>query len=315
MVDNETFLTALAAGLSEEERVILCGFEGDPDGVGPTAWKPRPWKAGKACPFGRAANAYTTISSFHRARDGTWRRRGECWSGGLALMVDDLGTKLPLDTIAPAPPTALIETSPANFQAWYFMEAPIRDMGVFDALIRAFIAQRLLGADPGMSGVTRVGRLPIGTNGKRKYGGAFPVRAVEWHPDRRFSVNALLSAFGLELRGVRNPFGERLVPRTSEESAALWVHHYRWLRGRGMLKREEPDVSGWYEMTCPWVGNHSGRSDTGAAIREPASDNGWHGAFRCHHGHCADRGWAELTDWINEQTVEELERANDAEHE
>lgn len=312
MLNNETFLTELSRGIGEGERVILCGFEGDPDTAGPSAWRPRAWRAGKEVPFSRAANLYTTISSFHRARDGTWRRRGECWSGGLALMVDDLGTKIPMDTVSPLPPTALVETSPSNFQAWYFLDAPIRDIATFDAMIRAFISQRLLGADPGMSGVTRVGRLPISTNGKLKYGGAFPVRIVEWEPGRRFDMGGLLRAFGLRLEGRRDVLGrERLAPAMHEELAALWLHHWRWLAGRGMLKRGEPDVSGWYEMTCPWVADHSGRSDTGAAIREPAPDNGWNGAFRCHHGHCAGRGWRELTDWIVDTIAEEMGRGEE----
>jgi hypothetical protein len=79
-----------------------------------------------------------------------------------------------------------------------------------------------------------------------------------------------------------------------------------------MLKREEPDLSGWIEMRCPWVEDHSGGTDTGAAIREPAPENEYYGAFRCHHGHCLSKGWADLTDWINEEAVEELTYAASA---
>ena len=42
---------------------------------------------------------------------------------------------------------------------------------------------------------------------------------------------------------------------------------------------------------------------------EPAPENDYYGAFRCHHGHCINRGWADLTEWVNEQSIEELERA------
>jgi hypothetical protein len=47
-------------------------------------------------------------------------------------------------------------------------------------------------------------------------------------------------------------------------------------------------------------------------VREPASENDWYGAFRCHHGHCLGKGWKDLTDWVNEQSVEELDRAAQA---
>ncbi len=310
-MDNEEFLSALADGMPEDERMIICAFHGDPNKVPLGAWKPRAWAAGKPCPTGAEQNAFVTISSFRRAADGTWRRRGETWAAGRALMIDDLGTKVPLSAIDPLPPTALIETSPDNFQAWYFLGAPERDKWRFDALIRAFIEQRLAAADPGMSGVTRVGRLPRGANGKEKYGGAWPTRVAAWHPERRFTTDGLIAAFGLKLAGRRRLEGA--VGRLASEDAAVRVEMFgaalRWMRDHRMLKKAEPDLSGWMEVTCPWVDSHTGRADTGAAIRLPEEENAYYGAFRCHHGHCAHRGWAELTEWIAEAAIEQLERS------
>jgi hypothetical protein len=306
-MDSATeFMDALGRGLPEEERMILCGFGGDPYAAGPSAWKPRPWRLGNEVDMPRQWNGYVTVASFGRAGDGSFRRRTETFAAGRALMVDDVGTKVPRTAVVGVPPSIRIETSPGNEQWWYLLDTPERDAARFDGVIRAFISGKLLGADPGMSGVTRVGRLPGFQNAKKAYGG-WTVELREL-TERRYSVEELLGGFGLQING-RRIARERLPTEEAVERNRMFAQAYKFLDQRNMLKRHEPDPSGWTEMSCPWVDEHSGSADTGAAVREPAAENEYYGAFRCHHGHCADRGWAELTDWINEQAIDELERA------
>lgn len=314
MNDCESFLAALAKGLPEEERLILCGFAGDPATVGPSAWKPRPWRPGRDLPFGRLDNAYTTVSSFRRATDGTFRRRGETFAAGRALMIDDVGTKVDrkvVDGKKLPVPSAVVETSPGNFQYWYFLDIPETDAPRFDGIIRAFIAGKLLGADPGMSGITRVGRLPGYVNDKPKYerDGVKWICKLTSFSEKRYSIDSLLQAFKLKIIG-RRSFNRRLPTAEAINRNGMFLSHYEFLKARGMLKRANPDVSGWIEITCPWVGDHTGGANTGAAIREPNAENDFYGAFRCHHGHCADRGWHELTDWISDLSQEELANVN-----
>lgn len=307
IADRDAFLALLARDIGEDERIILCGFPGNPDDVGPSAWRPRPWTPGRDIALGPRDNAYATVSAFRRAGDGSFRRRGETFAAGLALMVDDVGTKVPVGKVSVLQPTARIETSEGNEQWWYFLAEPERDAERFDATIRAFISSRLLGADPGMSGVTRVGRLPGHVNGKPARNG-WMCKLHELHPDRLYTIEDLLHAFELQLHGRR----VKRTPLPSEDALRrneAFGNVYQWLRDRRLLKRGGPDLSGWTEMHCPWLGEHTGGADTGAAIREPAAENDWYGAFRCHHGHCADRGWAELTDFIAEASAEELEHA------
>lgn len=306
MAQDVEFIEALARGLPEAERMIVCGFAGDPAVAQSGAWRPRPWKIGGELPLGTRWNGYVTVSSFMRAGDGSFRRRAETFAAGRALMVDDVGTKVDAAVVAGVPPSARIETSPGNEQWWYFLDEPERDMGRFDGVIRAFIASRLLGADPGMSGVTRVGRLPGFYNMKPAYNG-WRVEMREL-TDRRFTLDELLQRFSLQING-RRVSREKLQTAEAIERNRAFAGVYSWLQERNMLKRTEPDRSGWTEMTCPWVGDHTGKADTGAALREPAPENEHYGAFRCHHGHCADRGWAELTEWVAEQSVEELDAA------
>lgn len=294
-------------GLSEEERLILCGFPGDPATALPTAWRPRPWTAGREFPFNERWNAYTTVSTFRRAADGSFRRRSETFAAGRALMVDDVGTKVDPAVVAGVPATMIVETSPGNFQYWYVLDEPCRDMARFDAVIRAFISGKLLGADPGMSGVTRVGRLPGFLNGKAKYSG-FTTRLTSFEPFELYSIEELLERFGLKLNGQR-VHREKLVAEEAIERNRNFGHAFKFLSMNGYMKRREPDPSGWTEMRCPWIAEHTGEADTGAAIREPAPENEYYGAFRCHHGHCADRGFADLTDYIAEQAADQLDDA------
>lgn len=302
------FLNCLASDLPPEERLVMCGFPGDPNTVDPTHWKPRPWAPGQDIPFGPRDNAYVTVSSFGRMSDRTFRRRQSTFAAGRALMIDDVGTKVHPSVTAALRPSAIVETSPGNFQHWLWLDEPVRDQQRFDGLIRAFIAGKLLGADPGMSGVTRVGRLPGFPNGKPAHKG-WICKLHDLSSSRRYSIPRILSAFGLEIAGRAIP--SRRIPKDiAQDRIRAFFAASRYLERNNMFKRQEADPSGWREIRCPWVDEHTGGANTGAAIREPAEDNTFFGAYRCHHGHCSERGWRELTDWINDQVVEELEEAN-----
>lgn len=302
------FLLALGAGLEEEERIVLCGFFGDPGLAEPSWWKPLPWHPKKNPPrMNPGWNGYVTVGAFGRADDGTFRRRTSTWQGGLALMVDDVGTKVNPKVVSVLEPSAKIMTSPGNEQWWYFFDKPERELGRFDAMIRAFIEGQLLGKDPGMAGVARVGRLPGFQNLKPEYGGYTTKTTLL--TDRRYSFEEVRAAFGLELSG-RLERRARLVPEDSGERIAAHGELYKFLRLRGQFKREQPDRSGWTEMHCPWVHEHTNAVDNGAGMREPAEENGWAGAFVCHHGSHQARTLRDLTDWVNDLAVEELERIN-----
>jgi len=307
---GQTFLDALAGpSMPEDQRMIVCGFDGDPNNPPPYAWRPRPWRPGSEVALPTSANLYVTVGSFGRAADGRFRRRTETFSAGRALMVDDVGTKVTPDDTWPQP-SAIIETSPGNAQWWYFLSEPERDLRRFDGVIRAFISAKLLGVDPGMSGVTRVGRVPGYVNGKPKHNG-WVVRTQELRPELRYSVQELLDGFGLHLEIPRQRDVSATLVGVEERIRAFYIV-LRVLQMHRMLKREEPNLSGWIEMHCPWVQHHTDRADTGAAMRIPAEENGFYGGFKCHHAHCGDRRFRDLTEWIAELAAEELARANDS---
>lgn len=292
------FLNAMRAHLPRDARLMACQFRGDPAADCRGKWRARVLDNDRL--IDPEANVYLCVSAMKRNARGEWRRRKENFAGGLLLMVDDLGegpgSKFPLSKVAVLPPTALVETSPGNFQAVYMFSSLVTDLAKFDALIRAFIAAQFLGQDTGMAGVNRVFRPPAGVNGKPKYNG-WHVRLADWHPQNRYSVEQIAAAFGLVLQMA----GPR-VPRGATEDKAELIRHFvhvrTLLRSLGMVKRETSDVSGWQDVRCPWTDSHTDAKDNGAALRVPDEENGWHGAFRCHHGSCQGRGWRELTDWI-----------------
>lgn len=315
-IEARQFLAALGAGLqTETERLILCGFPGDPGKAQPAAWRPRPWAPGfEGLTMPQEWNGYVTVGAFTRSPDGSFRRRSANCSAGMALMIDDVGTKVDRSVVSVLEPSARIETSPGNEQWWYILGTPERDPVRFDAIIRAFITGKLLGKDPGMAGVTRVGRLPGYENAKPEYGG-WRTKLLEIN-DLRYTVEDLLAEFDLKLEGrVEPPIWARKgrLPHDVEARVHAFNAVEKFLLINKMLKSTSgPDPSGWTEMHCPWVEEHTGGVDNGAAIREPEMENGFYGGFRCHHGSHQGKAWRDLTDWVNEQAVEQMMAINDA---
>lgn len=305
----EEFVSAMRVHVPDDARIMLCQFRGDPGEDFKGKWRAR--TIGKNLDIiDDRANVYLCVSAMKRNNRGEFRRRKENFAGGLLLMIDDLGTgpgsKFPLTTIESLKPTALIETSPDNFQAVYMFDSLVDDINRFEALIRAFINAQFLGQDTGMAGVNRVFRPPIGINGKRKHGG-WRVRMQEWNPDCRYSVEEIASAFRLDL------IQRRPIPRgataNKPDNIRAFILVRAALRSAGMIKREA-DLAGWSDVRCPWTEEHTNEADNGAAIRLPDPDNGWFGAFRCHHASCEGRGWRELTEWLSEADEVILERVN-----
>ena len=305
----DEFLSEMSRFVPAHARVMLCQFRGSPEDDSYGKWRARVITSPEM--VDPLANVYLCVSAMTMNSRGEFRRRKENFAGGLLLMIDDVGTgpgsKFPLSTLDALPPTALIQTSPDNFQATYFFDRLYDDLDGFDALIRAFIERKFLGKDTGQAGVNRVFRPPAGINGKPKYKG-WKDELTEWEPGRRYSPREIQRAFNLNL--VRPV----LRPRINEINAPERIRHFKEvrkvLRAAGMIKREDPDYSGWIHITCPWTFRHTNSADNGAAIRLPAQENEYYGAFRCHHGSCAGKGWRDLTDWVTADVAEELEAAN-----
>ena len=309
-VSNTEFLRAMFKDLPKDAAAITCGFDGDPnDDEGERKWKwsGKPWRP-SAGVFGtlramqhlRAeTNNYLAVSSFRTdPEDGKYKRRKALFMQMHGVMVDDVGTKVPKNRIA-LPLSAIVETSPGNFQGWYFLTktAGSCNFATADATLAAMVASGLTadGSDPGMKGVTRYGRLPVGINGKAKYikklRHPFACRVIEWNPDKRYSIEAIIKAYKLDVikhaaRYERTATPVKLPKGEASRRVRGFEDLLKALSDEGLYK----SCRGmWHEIICPWVSEHTDGKDTGTALHDPAASNAWLGGFKCHHGHCEHR--------------------------
>lgn len=291
---NGPFLRALFAGIGEGCSATLHSFPGDP-GENPS-WVAIPWRPSSPDPkIPSRNNNYVCVSSFVRSGDGFYYRRKILFAALHAVMIDDLGTKLPMSDLR-MEPSALIETSPGNFQAWLFLNQPIKRITKAEALIDAMISQGITAqADPGMKGVTRVARLPVGTNGKKKYNPAFQHRLAAANFTTRYSMDDIKKAYGLDVKE-KAPDEAIVKPRMVDPDREKLLGWIKELGHHQFQVREQ-----YHAILCPFFEEHSERGKSGTYYMEPGPGNSWMGGFTCNHGHCSERDINDLLAWVRAQ--------------
>lgn len=300
-ISNKQFLQAMFRDQIPGTAATLHSFTGDPSKDG--KWNAMPWRMGKVLPtLNPFANNYVCVSCFHAGTDNEtgkpkFFRRKIQFATLHAVMIDDLGTKLPMSDLK-MKPSCLVETSPGNYQAWLFLESPILTIGAAETLINEMIRAGISAEmDPGMKGVTRVARVPVGANGKAKYrgedGAVWPQRVQEANLDLRYTPAQIADAYGLDLTPRRE------APPPPPPRAGVDVERaglIKWIKLFGYHKEEQRP--GYHEMVCPWADAHSDKGTTGTYYMEPEALNSYHGGFLCHHGHCMDRDISDLVGFM-----------------
>ena len=171
--------------------------------------------------------------------------------------------------------------------AGYLLDPPEADRAKVERLLDEMVRSGLAmdGADPGMRGVTRYARLPVGQNNKAKYverlRAPFVHQVATWAPELTYTVDQIAEAYGLDLT-------PRVIPfHAARTEARPWA--------KGVLSRlSAADLyigpisgrPGAHRISCPWIHLHTDKDDTGTAYFEPSAENCWSGGFKCHHGHC-----------------------------
>ncbi|MFG6097356.1 DUF3987 domain-containing protein [Leptothoe sp. ISB3NOV94-8A] len=245
-------------------------------------------------------NFYVTISAFSGNR-----RRKTDFNAMVAIMVDDVGTKVPFENI-PIPPTYWIETSPGNFQAWYFLKEPITDRPHAESIQIAMVAQGIAtdGTDPGMKGATRFGRGPTGWNNKESLDEPHQVKGYK---DIRgcnyYTAEQIVEEFKLDLAAVASPHTGSIEGDIDQLDILTAQNDpiYKMLDSLGLIKYIQGHK---IEITCPWVDDHTGGVDNGAALLIlPGGGLG----FKCHHGHDEHKTLKDVHDWLYENCPEEYD--------
>ncbi|MDO8400503.1 MAG: DNA-primase RepB domain-containing protein [Bradyrhizobium sp.] len=294
-ITNAEFVTAVFPRLPEGAFVAVSSKSGDPSIGG--------WPAHRfnlpTDTLSAETNNYFGCSSFYPGDDGSFKARKAQFAACHFLMLDDLGTKVPLNRLDGFELSWLIETSPGNHQGGIILAEPITDGAVAVRLLDAVIDAGL--CDAGATGpLSRWARLPVAINGKPKYAGEdgapFQCRLLEWRPDNRYTPQEIVERLQLELapagrpkktakpsvspdgasHGIGNDIDDVLTPKAAENPVVAA------LKARGLYKT--PLGSGKHDITCPWRHEHTDELDTGAAYFEP--DELYPvGGFCCQHSH------------------------------
>lgn len=293
-ISNEDFMSSIFGDVKGTERPVVVSFSGNPGSVSKTAWFGKPWIAGKT-PLSVDSNNYTSFATFRPDNNDQYRRQKKHFAALYAVMLDDIGGKVPLDRISLIP-SWKIETSKDNYQIGFILSEPLTNSAEADRLLTAIISAGL--TDPGANGpCSRLGRLPVAMNGKHQddEGLIWRCRLHDWQPQRRYSVQEIID--GLEIEPIETSHQRRKQGRKKEVTQNILeddVHIPRAnenpviaaLKATGRYK--QPLGDGKHDITCPWVHEHTDQIDQGTAYFEP-SESYPLGGFKCMHGHCADR--------------------------
>lgn len=243
--------------------------------------------------FKPQSNQYFTVSTFDADETGRARRRISLFKKTYCVVLDDVKEKLSFEAAQKLPtPTWIMETSPGSEQWGYVLDVPCTDRhkidNLHDGLVQSDLAPR--GTDPGQKGVTRYVRLPEGWNLKEaKFINGQPFKCVitQWNPFDRVSLEDLAAPFGIDLNKSR-------MDKRIDGAADIPDHPLL----NTVLNVKEVRSDGRFDITCPWVDEHTNSIDSGSAIF--TNKDGTLG-FKCHHGACESRTGKDLLREIERQ--------------
>jgi hypothetical protein len=295
-ITNVEFIDAVFQYIPEGAFAAACSFDGDPGTRKSWPCQRADLKTTSLVP---ESNNYINGATFYPGKDGTFRARKANFATCHFLMLDDLGTKVPLDRLDGFELSWLIETSPGNHQGGIILAEPLTDGDQAARLLKAIMDSGL--CDEGAGGAqTRWARLPVAINGKPKHVGKddtpFQCRLVEWEPDKRYTPQEIVDRLELDLapagrpkktakprkaaaggsHSLGNDADDVLTPKAEKNPVVVA------LKSHGLYKT--PLGSGKHDITCPWVEEHTDALDTGAAYFEPGELYTL-GGFCCQHSH------------------------------
>lgn len=294
-MDNQQFLKAVFG--DDAPYVHVTDFPDDPNHI-PTGAHLMAWRGDW---FSRyhlrdGTNQYFTISIFNPDERGIARRRKALYLRTPCIVLDDVREKLDITNVKQLPePSWVLETSPGSEQWGYILDTPCSDRARVENLLDGLVANGLApdGRDPGMKGVTRYVRLPGGYNTKRSKmvdGKPFKCRLITWQPFCRTTLEELAAPFNVDLDAPR---------REARVDGAADMPDHPLLQIPDLIHVKDMRSKGRFDVTCPWVDEHTDEIDNGAAI---FTNQDYSLGFKCHHGSCEGRTGADLVRWIEEQS-------------
>lgn len=295
MITNEDFLKALFG--EDAPLTHVTDFTYDPLNI-PAKEHLRSWSGNyfKDYRFGNFTNQYFTISHFSADETGRARRQKRLYRHTKVVVLDDVKEKLDVNQAKRLPePSWILETSPGSEQWGYILSEPCSNRSRVENLLDGLVANGLApdGRDPGMKGVTRYVRLPEGYNTKASKmvnGIPFKCQLTLWQPWMTTTLEALAEPFNVDLNAAR---------REQRVDGAADIEDHPLINIPEVLHIKEVRSAGRFDVTCPWVDEHTDEDDSGAAVF--TNKDGSIG-FKCHHGACQDRNGGNLLNYIDTAT-------------
>lgn len=282
-VSNNEFIVAIFKNIPEGASPAICSKPGNPEQGG---WKPRPVSQVIEGLYPESNN-YINCSSFYESEDRPFSVKITSFAALHFLVLDDVGTKVPMEPFDGFEPSWLIETSPGNHQIGIVLDKPIADKATAEGLIKAIIRAGL--TDPGASGVSRWARLPVGINGKpknsEKLDKYFRCRTKHWNPARSYSVQEIIAGLKLNVADNPNPVlkstvfeagtDANLVIKETNSAQSSESNSKDLARLKKLLENINPDVDyqEWLSVLMV-IFNVTGGSDEGLELADDWSKKG-----------------------------------------
>ena len=294
-VSNEEFINAIFG--PDAPWCHVTDFIFDPANI-PSSEHLRAWKGDyfSRYQFGTTTNQYFTISTFYADEQKVARRRKALYRQTHCIVLDDVREKLDEQVAQKLPePSWIMETSAGSFQWGYILTKPETTQARIDNLNDGLIASDLApsGKDPGQRGVTRYVRLPEGYNTKSSKminGQPYKCQMISWNPFQTVTLEQLAAPFCVNLDAPR---------RESRVDGAKQIDDHPLLAIPDLIHIKEVRSEGRFDITCPWVDEHTGEDDSGTAIF--TNGDGSIG-FKCHHGSCQEKTGRDLLKYLERES-------------
>ena len=279
MPDVHGFVNTLYADVPADEAVILTYRVGESHRQ--AYYAPDAITAGKT--------AYVCVSSVRRYDTYPRRRKKDCVAAHV-VMLDDVGTKA---KVPPVEPPVILETSPGNCQYVYALERYEFDtpekLAHYEAVVRSLTEAGY--GDPGAGTATRVYRVPGSVNQKES-AKSFETRILTWEPERKWTLDALVEAFGVKVQPAKTPLPSDALSTDVDDVVVDWLQKHN-------LVRDESDA--WLNIRCPWADQHSeGGKDEAAYVPLGRGEHPLYRGFNCFHAHCISKKAPEFLAWVAE---------------
>lgn len=262
----------------------------------------------------KTASLYMGTATVKRHKDGNIYNRKEQFARWCVLVLDDIGTKIPLEKIPEEfEPTYIIESSPNNFQYGYVFDKPIEDYEQARALIELVYSGGF--SDEGGKLVNKKVRLPEGINGKKgteKYQFRVALRKTDgplYTPQEVLKALSLSTTWDEILESAhdvrqrnRAVIGTSLwSPMNAQYASMDGVIDpiVEWLADNNLIRSMDGE---WIEIYCPWASDHTEGGDTASYSPIGYGDDEFkaHRAYNCFHSHGDSQKTQHFLDFVAE---------------